>query len=184
LSYEMGLETVLEAWKTLGASAPVLKIIGDGPLAPLVTEAVARQGNIRWLGRKPLEEVYELIGDAAFHVFPSRCYETFGRVVTEAFAKGTPVIASNHGSMADLIDHGRTGLVFKPGDAEDLAGKVRQMIATSRDAMRAAAREEFEAHYTGARNHELMMEIYDRALGNRHGRAPARAGVVDVPAEV
>jgi glycosyltransferase involved in cell wall biosynthesis len=184
LSYEKGLETVLEAWKILGESAPLLKIIGDGPLAPLVTEAVARQSNIQWLGRKPLADVYDLIGDASFHVFPSRCYETFGRVVTEAFAKGTPVIASNHGSMADLIDHGRTGLVFKPGDANDLAEKVREMIAMPASALREAARAEYEAHFTGQRNHDRMMEIYDRALENRHARSPVDVTVSKIAAEV
>jgi glycosyltransferase involved in cell wall biosynthesis len=183
LSYEKGLETVLEAWKILGSSAPVLKVVGDGPLSNLVTEAAARQSNIQWLGRKPQAEVYELIGNAAFHVFPSRCYETFGRVVTEAFAKGTPVIASNHGSMADLIEHGRTGLVFTPGSAQDLAGKVREMIQLAGN-MRPAAREEFEAHFTGHRNYDQMMDIYDRALKLRQGRSPVPLRVSNVPAEV
>ena len=184
LSYEKGLETVLEAWKILGGSAPTLKIIGDGPLASLVTDAVARQSNIQWLGRKTLAEVYDLIGDAAFHVFPSRCYETFGRVVTEAFAKGTPVITSNHGSMADLVDHGRTGFVFTPGDASDLAAKVREMIALPPAAMREAARSEFEGQFTGRRNHEQMMEVYERALKNRHAGSPVKPTVSSVPVEV
>ena len=184
LSYEKGLETVLEAWKILGESAPPLRIIGDGPLAPLVTQAMSRQSNIQWLGRKPLSEVYDIIGDAWFHVFPSRCYETFGRVVTEAFAKGTPVIASNHGSMADLIDHGRTGLVFTPGNATDLAAKVREMIATPLASIRAAARAEFEAHFTGSTNHDRMMEIYEGALRSRHPRSTAAVVVSSVPAEV
>jgi glycosyltransferase involved in cell wall biosynthesis len=188
LSYEKGLETVLEAWKLLGENAPVLKIIGDGPLAPLVSEAAARQSNIRALGRKTLAEVYDLIGDAQFHVFPSRCYETFGRVVTEAFAKGTPVIASNHGSMADLIDHGRTGLVFTPGNAADLAEKARQMLAGSATAMRAEARAEFESHFTGQRNYDQMMEIYATALCRRQGKSSEATvtpvTVSNVPAEV
>jgi glycosyltransferase involved in cell wall biosynthesis len=183
LSYEKGLETVLEAWKILGTSAPLLNVVGDGPLSGLVTEAVGRQSNIQWLGRKPLSEVYDLIGGAAFHVFPSRCYETFGRVVTEAFAKGTPVIASNHGSMADLVDHGRTGLVFAPGDAKDLAEKVVEMIRRA-GAMRAAARGEFEAHFTGRRNIDQMMDIYGLALKNRHARRPVALPVSNVPAEV
>ncbi|HEY8748823.1 MAG TPA: glycosyltransferase [Tepidisphaeraceae bacterium] len=188
LSYEKGLETALEAWKILGPDAPLLKIIGDGPLSTLVIQAAAKQSNIQWLGRKTLDEVYNLIGGAAFHVFPSRCYETFGRVVTEAFAKGTPVIASNHGSMADLIDHGRTGLVFTPGNAADLAEKVRTMIATPTTAMRAAARTEFESNFTGQRNYDQMMEIYAAALRRRRGESPVTGipsvAVSNVHAEV
>ena len=48
-----------------------------------------------------------------FLVLPSQCYETFARVAMEAFAKGTPVIVSKLGAM---VDDGRTGLHFKPGD--------------------------------------------------------------------
>jgi len=165
LSYEKGLDTLLAAWEVLGQRIP-LKIIGDGPLSPLVTEAAARQPNIQWLGRRTLAEVYDLIGDAAFHVFPSRCYETFGRVVTESFAKGTPVIASRHGSMADLIDHARTGMLFEPGNAAALAEAVRAMIPAA-SAMRPAARAEYEAAFTGERNHQQLMDIYARALHRR-----------------
>ena len=184
LSYEKGLETLLEAWNILGSSAPTLKIIGDGPLAQLVNEATTRQSNIQWLGRKPPAEVYDLIGDASFHVFPSRCYETFGRVVTEAFAKGTPVITSNHGSMADLVEHGRTGMVFVPGDAADLAQKVRDMTALPAASLRSEARARYEALFTGQRNYEQMMQIYDRAMKTRHDRSSAQVTVSNVPAEV
>jgi len=184
LSQEKGLETVLEAWKILGESAPLLKIAGDGPLAPLVAEATSRHANIQWVGRKPIAVVLDLIGEASFHVFPSRCYETFGRVVTEAFAKGTPVITSNHGSMAELVDHGKTGMLFTPGDAMDLAAKVREMMAKPAAALRAAARAEYEANFTGQRNYHRMMEIYEQALKSRHAKTPVALAVSNVAAEV
>lgn len=182
LSYEKGLETLLEAWKTLGDAFP-LRIIGDGPLSPLVTDAASRQPNIQWLGRRPLADVYDLIGDAAFHVFPSRCYETFGRVVTESFAKGTPVIASRHGSMADLIHHGRTGMLFEPGNAMALAEAVRAMIPAAAS-MRPAARAEYAAAFTGERNYQQLMDIYAHALHRRQSAAPAAQAPAPKVAEV
>jgi glycosyltransferase involved in cell wall biosynthesis len=179
LSYEKGIETLLEAWRMLGDALP-LRIIGDGPLAPLVREAAARQPNIQWLGRRPLEEVYSLIGDATVHVLPSRCYETFGRVAVEAFAKGTPVIASAHGGMADLVEDGRTGLLFEPGNAADLARQIRSFLADGQAArMRAAARHEFECQYTGEQNYCRLMDIYAMAQRNAVG-TPAK-GVANVP---
>jgi glycosyltransferase involved in cell wall biosynthesis len=152
----------------LGTGVP-LKIVGDGPLSDLVKAAVAGNSSIEWLGRKSMDEVYELIGAAACLVFPSNCYETFGRVAIEAFARGTPVIASNHGAMADVTAHGKTGLLFAPGDGADLAAKVRQMLSdeSARRSMRGAARAEFEAKYTGARNYEQLMSVYERALSAR-----------------
>ena len=124
LSAEKGVETLLKAWQSLGSRLP-LKIVGDGPLAETVRAAAAQNAGVEWLGKRPLAEVYALIGAASFLVLPSQCYENFPRVVAEAFAKGTPVVASRLGAMAEVVDHGRTGLHFEPGDALDLAVKVR-----------------------------------------------------------
>ena len=105
LSAEKGLDTLLDAWKVLRENV-ALKIVGDGPLAAIVEEAAANDSRIEWLGRKSAEEVYALIGQAKFLLCPSNCYENFGRVIVEAFVKGTPVVASDLGAMAELVDHG------------------------------------------------------------------------------
>jgi glycosyltransferase involved in cell wall biosynthesis len=127
-----------------------------------------------------MEDVYRLIGDAECLIFPSNCYETFGRVAIEAFAKGTPVIASNHGAMADVTSDGKTGLLFNPGDGADLAAKVRQMMADApaRRAMRDAARAEFESKYTGSRNYEQLMNVYERALAARRPKTAVAAATL------
>jgi glycosyltransferase involved in cell wall biosynthesis len=165
LSHEKGLETLLEAWEILGGTVP-LKIIGDGPLASLVIEAQKRTKNIEWLGRRPLAEVYEAIGRASLLVFPSRCYETFGRVAVEAYAKGTPVIASRHGAPGDIVRDGATGTLFEPGNAAALADGVRAMLANPDNLarMRLEARREYVEKYTGAANHELLMRAYGEAI--------------------
>jgi glycosyltransferase involved in cell wall biosynthesis len=100
-----------------------------------------------------------------FLIFPSKWYETFGRVAVEAFAKGTPVIAANIGAIAELVDSGRTGLHFRPGDSEDLAARVEWALThpTELALMRQEARAEFEAKYTAAKNYQKLMEIYDKA---------------------
>lgn len=160
LSPEKGLDTLLAAWDRL-RGVP-LKIVGDGPLASQVVKAVKKLDHVEWLGRRPLEEVYALMGEAKVLIFPSNWYETFGRVAVEAFAKGTPVIAANIGAIAELIDHGRTGLHFRPGDAEDLAAKVEWALAHPGELarMRREVRTEFEAKYTAQENYRRLMEIY------------------------
>jgi glycosyltransferase involved in cell wall biosynthesis len=184
LSHEKGLDTLLSAWSHLRGEVK-LKIVGDGPLADDVKAAVARDASIEWLGRREMDEVLDLIADAALLVMPSNCYETFGRVAIEAFAKGTPVIASNHGAPADVVDEGRTGLRFAPGDGADLAAKVRQLLADDarRTRMRGEVRREFEAKYTGAANYEMLMSIYQRARAGRpcHDSAARDTGVSPVP---
>jgi glycosyltransferase involved in cell wall biosynthesis len=139
-----------------------LKIVGDGPLAPQVTEAIAKRPLVEWLGRKSLDEVYALMGQATVVIFPSSWYETFGRVVIESFAKGTPVIVVDQGAAAELVDHGRTGLHFRLGDPEDLAAKVEWVLSHPAEIarMRWATRIEFEAKYTGSINYQKLMHIY------------------------
>ena len=168
LSPEKGIETLLKAWEKLGQQIP-LKIVGDGPLADQVTDAAKRLSQLEWLGRRPVGEVYALMGEAMFLVFPSRWYETFGLVVIEAFAKGTPVIAANIGAIAELVDSGRTGLHFRPGDAEDLTAKVEWVLANPAklSQMRREARAEFETKYTAEKNYQKLMEIYERVLSRR-----------------
>ncbi len=178
LSHEKGVRPLLDAWLNYDMPLP-LKIIGDGPCADEVSDAVT-QGKCQWLGRRPLEEVYQHIGRATMLIFPSECYETFGRVAIEAFAKGTPVIASNHGAMADVVTHNRTGLLFTPGDAADLARQVKALLADPDrlSAMRGVCRAEFQAKYTGRRALEQLINIYRLALDARH---PLPAGAFYSP---
>lgn len=165
LSEEKGLDTLLAAWKQLKNPMP-LKIVGEGPLANLVAEAAEKCPKIEWLGRRPIAEVYALMGEAMVLIFPSKWYETFGRVAVEAFAKGTPAIAANIGAIAELVDHGRTGLHFQPGDATDLATQVEWVLQHQREwgQMRQEARAEFEAKYTAEENYRRLMEIYSLVL--------------------
>ena len=177
LSSEKGLATVLAAWQRLGRALP-LKIVGDGPLADHVEASAAGEPAVEYLGRRPLPEVYELMRDARFLVFPSEWYEPFGRVAIEAFACGTPVIASAMGGMAELIDDGHTGYLFRPGDGDDLAGVVERVLdhPDELDRMRRNVRAEFEAKYTPERNYQQLMTIYRRALAPAAPTASERCG--------
>jgi glycosyltransferase involved in cell wall biosynthesis len=170
LSAEKGIDTLIEAWRNLSRSIP-LKVVGDGPLAALVQAAATTDAALQWLGRLPSEAIFSLIGEAAFLVLPSRCYETFGRVIVEAYAKGTPVVASKLGAMAELVDDGRTGLHFNPGDPIDLAEKVRRLMANPLQLrrMRQAARREFTQKFSAGANYEALMAIYEQATRTHRG---------------
>lgn len=167
LSVEKGIDTLLSAWELLPNKVP-LKIVGDGPLSEQVLEATKRLPHIEWLGRQPIEQVYDLMGDAIAVIIPSKWYETFGRVAVEAFAKGTPVIASNLGAIAEVVDFDRLGLCFNPGDAFDLATKVQLSIENPNKlvSMRAEARKEFATKYTAEINYRKLISIY-RNLGKQ-----------------
>ncbi len=177
LSPEKGIDTVLAAWARL--ARPIrLKVIGDGPLAERVRGAAAADPRIEYLGRLPLADVLDVIGDAAALVMPSVWYETFGRTIIEAYAKGTPVIASRLGAMAELVEDGRTGVLFAPGDAAALAAAVDRLLADPEALarMRPACRRAFEAKYTAESNYRQLIAVYERAVALAARRAgPDRA---------
>jgi glycosyltransferase involved in cell wall biosynthesis len=164
LSPEKGVGTLLAAWNDLAGELP-LKILGDGPEVHQVIEAAARHPKIEWLGWRPGDEVLPLVGSAKVVIVPSACYETFNRTQLEAFAKGTPVVASRRGSMQAIVDHGRTGLLFAPGDPGDLIRQVRRLLSSPEAyaQMRLAARQEFENRYTTGLSHDRLVRIYQAA---------------------
>lgn len=166
LSPEKGLSTLLEAWRQ-DQNLPIVKIIGDGPQAEMIRKAASNDSRIEWLGRMPMNELLDVVGRANCLVMPSLWYETFGRTTIEAFAKGTPVVGSRIGGTAEIITDNTTGWLFDPGNAMQLAEKVRAVMAMSMsqaNAMRDATRAEFLRNYTSRNNYDMLMEAYRRVV--------------------
>lgn len=173
LSPEKGIMTLLRAWELLPAGM-TLKIVGDGPLAADVAATATHNPAIEWLGSRPADEAVALMGDASLLIFASEWNETFGRTMIEAYARGTPVLASNLGAAADIVHSGDTGLHFEAGNAEDLAAKVSWMFEHQSElaAMGRQARSVYEQKYTAEQNYEQLLEIYRLAL-TRKGTIPS-----------
>jgi glycosyltransferase involved in cell wall biosynthesis len=159
ISPEKGIDTLLDAYER-GVSLP-LKIAGAGPL-----ERVRTPRNVEWLGRQSPADVIALMKAAAVLVLPSTCYEGFPLAVLQAFATGLPVVASGHGSLAEIVDNGRTGLLFEPGDAGALTDRLEWAAAHPFELrlLGAEARSEFELRYTADRNYRRLIDIYRSGL--------------------
>jgi glycosyltransferase involved in cell wall biosynthesis len=170
LSEEKGIMSLLAAWSRLKRITP-LKVVGDGPLRAEMEWAAKKMRAVEYLGSKNPEDVSALMAGAIFLIFPSICYETFGRVAMEAFATGTPVLAANIGAAGEITDNGRTGLHFCPGDPSDLAAKVDWLLSHPKELaqMREEARREYEAKYTAERNYQMLMNIYEQAIASHNG---------------
>jgi len=179
LSEEKGIGVLFRAMESAG-EGPNLNIIGDGPLRREVEEAARRNPRIRYLGMRSQREVLEFMANARCVIVPSIWYETFGRVVAESFSRGTPVIVSKIGALAELVDDQRTGLLFTPGDSQDLASAIR--YATANPArmceMRKNARRDYEEKFTAARNLELLLAAYEMAKNNQEADSGLSRSVV------
>jgi glycosyltransferase involved in cell wall biosynthesis len=177
LAPEKGLATLLRAWSQLGVRVP-LSVVGEGPEGPWLQQELRRRGlaNVRLEGHQPRARVVELMQRARFLVFPSQWYEGFPLVLAEAFACGTPVLATRLGAMAEMVEHGRTGLHVAPGDAGDLAARVLWAWRNEKrmQDMGRSARAEYEARYTPRHSLDRLLEIYGRTLSAAPGATAGR----------
>ncbi len=165
---EKGIRTLIAAWRRTPSSA-TCRVLGGGPLEADVRAAA--DARVVALGPGPREAVFAELGNAAALIVPSIWYEGFPMVVVEAFARGVPVIASRIGSLAEIVEEGRTGLQVNPGDPDDLAravgwavdhpGVMRRMGLT--------ARAVFEERYSAEANYPQLLDVYAAAL-RRRGR--------------
>ncbi len=161
LSPEKGIGTLLTAWRDLDVQ---LRIAGDGPLLSMAQGTASP--NVVPLGKLPPEAVNQEMTRAAFLVMPSDWYEGFPVTLAEAFCRGLPVIASRLGAMAEIVEDGVIGLHFTPGDAQDLAAKVRWAADHPEEMRRmgANARRAYEEKYTPEANLRQLMAIYEDVI--------------------
>ncbi|QBG49275.1 glycosyltransferase family 1 protein [Verrucomicrobia bacterium S94] len=183
LSPEKGVNTLLEAWETLSAQGQLqgyeLVIIGDGPDRQALEMKVDLK-SIKFMGRLDAEETLNIIGESKCLIFPSEWYETFGRVAIEAYGKGVPVIASRIGAIEELIQDGKTGLLFEAGNVQSLGEKLVFALENPREmeAMGRAARLLFEAKYSAGANYHQLVGIYKKAMRRPDERQVYR-GTID-----
>ena len=97
---------------------------------------------------------------------PSLCYETFGLILAEASLYGKPVVASRLGAMAEIVDDGKTGLLFDSGNAEDLARKIRTLWDDPElcRQMGQAGKEKALREYSPEKYYDRLMAVYEKAI--------------------
>lgn len=164
LSPEKGIETLLQAWQNL--SIP-LRVAGNGPMWDASNHLNIT--SVKMVGHLNQEQVAEEMQRAAFFIAPSECYENFPLTIAEAFAHGLPIVASRLGAFAEIVEDGKTGLHFTPGDNDDLKSKVRWMHEHPEKCLQMGlnARRVYEEKYTPERNYKMLMSIYQNAIDEK-----------------
>lgn len=164
LSTEKGISTLLDASRI--APDIDIQLAGVGPLH----EQVCATPSVTTLGALTSEEVGLRMANACALVLPSIWYENFPRTLVEAFAHGLPVIASRIGAIAEIVEDGKNGLLFEPGNASALAERMRWAAAHPEEMRRMGecARRTYEERYTQGINHRQLTGIYEDVLKRFH----------------
>jgi glycosyltransferase involved in cell wall biosynthesis len=162
LSDEKGVDLLASGWSDdLGR----LVVVGDGPARPALERSLARYTSVLVAGQLSHDESMRLLLRSTALIVPSRWYEGFPMVVVEACARGIPVIAPAHGGFPEMIEDGRSGVLFPPGDAAGLAQAVRALRTPETSGrMGRHARAIYERRYTEERNLDRLMGIYAGAI--------------------
>lgn len=160
LSVEKGIQVLVDA--SLKLQNLDLRVAGTGPEDHLL----ARSPELKPLGALSGDQVREQMSQSQALVIPSIWYENFPRTIVEAFGCGLPVIASRIGALADIVQDGVTGLLFNPGDAEDLAAKIQwaQDNPEQMAIMSLNARALYESQFTADINYQQLVAIYADAI--------------------
>ena len=161
MSPEKGINTLIAAAALTGLP---LHLAGDNSTeGHYVSEEPRNVTFAGWLNRGQLDDFYR---NARFAVVPSIWFEVSPLVIAEAMSHGLPVIASRIGGMPDIVEDGVTGLLFEPGNANDLAAKMRHLWDSPELCRRMgqAGREKAIREYSDDVYYERLMAVYLKAI--------------------
>jgi phosphatidylinositol alpha-mannosyltransferase len=178
-----GLPVLLRAFEALREHVPVeLKVVGatEEEVAPLLLD----DRGVEILGKVSDERKRRALEEADVLCAPSLGGESFGMVLTEAFAAGTPVVASDIAGYRDVVRDGQDGILVPRGDATELAEALRDLwLEPERRGAMGAAAFEHAGRYAWPRVAAEVLEVYGEAASvpgpeGRARRAAVRAGVL------
>jgi glycosyltransferase involved in cell wall biosynthesis len=186
-----GGDLVLDAFRALASAAPTAELVFVGPdrglhdergkrwsfdeysRAQLPPEIAAR---IRMLGEQPASAILGLRKSSFITIVASR-FETFGMTALEALAHGCPLVASAAAGIAEIVEDGKNGSCFVPGDSQDLANKLLALFRQPELASRLgeAAAKDAERRFASDVVARAMREFYSRVTARPEGtRSSAR----------
>lgn len=125
-----GLAVLLDAMSELPSSFR-LWIAGTGPETDQLRAKVAGDARIEWLGRISEQEKIDRLCRATVFCAPSLGGESFGVVLVEAMAAGTPVVASELAGYTNVARQGVDSVLVPPSDSSALAGAIRNVCTDS-----------------------------------------------------
>jgi D-inositol-3-phosphate glycosyltransferase len=175
LFYRNGIDTLLDAAGRLRHRTSIHVVIGgSGPERGEIERRIRRDGldNVHLVGFIPDADLADYYRAADVFVLPTRTAEGFGLVLMDAAASGVPAIATDSGAPREIVDHGVTGWLVRPGAPAELADAIVrladsfELLAAMRDAALAKSSE-----YTWDRSIDTLERVLREAVaaGSGHG---------------
>lgn len=166
---QKGLMTLIKAFENTEYTLKIIGFSNDGYEDELKDYLKNKKHNIEFLGRKNFEEIVPYLKSCLCTVVPSEWYDNFPNVILESFAFKKAVIATNFGSLPELVHNNQTGLTFKYADVDDLRNKIRFMLENANKArlMGENAYNQIITLYTSRKHYEQLMNLFSFVVKNK-----------------
>lgn len=167
---EKGVDVVVRAYEKLPGYQ--VKIAGDDTTEEAVRlkEYIKEKClvNIEFVGFKSGRELENIIRSARFTLIPSLCYDNLPNTALESFQHSKPVIASDIGSLPEIVTNGVNGYLYAAGNADELCEKIRQMDDDQKvKRMGAASRERLSGKFAPEVHYHALMRVFDEVMGKQ-----------------
>lgn len=166
LSKEKGLLTLLQAMKQLPEVK--LKIVGDGLQKAELSRLMYRYKNVELMGYKSARELAPILANCRAVVVPSEWYENYPMSLVEAQTLGKPAIATEIGGLPELVKNNFSGLLYQPGDVNDLAHRIKLLWSDDALVKRLGANAKKQAKETNNPEayYQNILSIYQKLLAD------------------
>jgi glycosyltransferase involved in cell wall biosynthesis len=178
LSPEKGVDDLLHAMQRLPSLR--LMVAGDGPERHRLEQLAAGLGlaNVEFAGQIRGAELERAIAGSRFTVLPSHAYETLGKTILESYAEGRAVVATDLGSRRELVQAGKTGILYKTGNVEELVSAIQFLSSQPElaDKMGQEGREQVRQKYTPEAHYQSLIGLYERLASGKKESPDAPKG--------
>ena len=126
--------------------------------------------NIDFIGFKSGNELEEVIQKSRFVVIPSIWYDNLPNTALEAFKYSKPIIASNIGSLPEIVNDKVNGLLFSPGNIEDLADKIKMIENTEMlESLGHNSRHTYCNKYSEQKHYRRLTRLFEKVVEFKNG---------------
>ena len=163
---QKGLMTLVKTFEETDYNLKIIGFSNDGYEDALKAYLKGKQHHIEFLGRKTFEEIVPYLKSCLCTVVPSEWYDNFPNVILESFAYKKAVIATNFGSLPELVIDGETGLTFRYADIIDFRKRIDYMFEHIEEAKRMGINgfNNIVTTYSPKQHYNQLIDLFSRTI--------------------
>lgn len=166
---QKGLMSLVKAFQNTDYNLKIIGFSNDGYEDGLKAYLNGKRHHIEFLGKMNFEQIVPYLKSCLCTVVPSEWYDNFPNVILESFAYKKAVVATNFGSLPELVRNGETGLTFNYQDVEDFRSKIAYFFAhpTEAKAMGENAFQNVQTCFSPAEHYNRLMKLFNDITGKQ-----------------